>query len=337
MSNNVLIIDDSILIQKALTKLIGQNKDFCVVAAVSTGEEAIRLCKEQKPDLVFIDVMLPGMDGLETSRNIKNISPDTDICIISAYQSIKLMKEAFGLNIKAYLNKPFSAEEIHAILTEYKTKDRIDSEKVLEQIDEIVDAKDFRKVYESTREIAAVIFALTGGNKEMINSILQSVKKHLQNRYMIDAHEYARMTELFPINPELMNDEVMIEMWLSKILIFVYRYRFVERYASAKPVFEYIEGHIKEYINMTDVIENCHISQQYISRLFKEQMKMSALDYIQTRKVMMAKWYLYFGKHSTLDIAVMLGYGDAGYFAKVFKKYEKMTPYQYKTQLGERV
>lgn len=337
MDNNVLIVDDSILIQKALTKLIGQNRDFRVIAAVSTGEEAIRLCKEQKPDLVFIDVMLPGMDGLEASRKIKKISPDTDICIISAYQSIKLMKKALGLNIKAYLNKPFSPEDIHAILTEYKTKDRIDSEKVLERIDGIIDAKDFHKVYECPKEIAAVIFALTGGNKEMINSILQSIKKHLQNRYMINSYEYARMAELFPVNPELMNDEIMIEMWLSKILDFVYRYRFVERYVSAKPVFEYIEEHIKECINMTAVIENCHISQQYISRLFKEQMKMSALDYIQTRKMMMAKWYIYFGKHSTLDIAVMLGYGDAGYFAKVFKKYEKITPYQYKTQLSERV
>ena len=96
---------------------------------------------------------------------------------------------------------------------------------------------------------------------------------------------------------------------------------------------EYIDEHIKEYINMLAIVEHCHLSQQYLLRLFKDQMKMSALDYIQCRKMLLAKWYLYFEEYSTLDVASKLGYGDVGYFSKVFKKYEGMTPHQYKVNV----
>lgn len=333
----VLIVDNDILVQKALKKIIETNKGFSVVEAVSSGEEAIDYCKALSPNIIFMDIMLPGMNGLEMVKSIRENETEksgekSDICIISAYQSIEFVKEAMKLDIKEYLTKPISKQAIEEILKEYKPS-VTDYQDILVQIQEIVDAKDFRMVYDRPKEIAGEILEVLEGNKTAIAECMYSIARFLQSNYLGITFEQSQLIAQFPINENLIDDKIVIEMWLCKVLDFVYKHRFVERYASAKPVLDYIDEHIKEYISMLSIIDNCHISQQYILRLFKEQMKMSTLDYIQSRKIMLAKWYFYLGDYSTLDVAVMLGYGDAGYFSKIFKKYESMTAYQYKSNL----
>lgn len=330
--NKVLIVDDDRLNQKVLMKIIGSNKAFEVIGAVSSGEEAVDFCRSDLPDIVFMDIMLPGMNGFEAARQIKKMNPKVDICIISAYQNLNFIKEALKLNIKEYLTKPFSADAVENVLESYHAIEQ-DYREILEIVQEIVEAKDYRMVYGRIGEIVERIFRITGRKQERIVDVTYAVEKFLLNQYFVNPFEQTHIREQFPVNESMIDDEMVLEMWLSKVLDFVYRYRFIKRYVSVKPVFDYIDEHLKEYISMLSIIENCHISQQYMLRLFKEQMKISTLEYIQTRKMMLAKWYFCLGDYSTLDVAVMLGFEDAGYFSKIFKKFEQVTPYQYKSML----
>lgn len=330
--NKVLIVDDDRLNQKVLTKIIEQKKSFEVIGAVASGEEAVAFCTNNMPDIIFMDIMLPGMNGFETAKQVKKMNPKVDICVISAYQNLNFIKEALKLNIKEYLTKPFSADAVENVLAGYHAAEP-DYREILEAVQEIVEAKDYRMVYSRTGEIVERIFEATGRKPEKIVHVTYAIEKFLLNQYFVNPFEQTHIREQFPVNESMIDDEMVLEMWLSKVLDFVYRYRFIKRYVSVKPVFDYIDEHLKEYISMIAIIENCHISQQYMLRLFKEQMKISTLEYIQTRKMMLAKWYFCLGDYSTLDVAVMLGFEDAGYFSKIFKKYEKVTPYQYKSML----
>lgn len=328
----VLIADEDVLMHKALTQIINQMEGFQVIATLTSGEELVAYARENHPEIIFMDVKLYEMNGLHAAKLIKTELPETDICIISAYQHLSFVKEALKLEIKEYLTKPISAKSIRNILKEYNTVS-CDYHLILEHLKEVVDAKEYRLVYERPKQIVSEIFELTNYDKDKIAEIMLAIEKDLQGMYLENPFEQKRMTEQFPMNQNLLDDPMVLEMRITRLLDYIYKQRFMERYVSVKPVFEYIDEHIKEYISMLSIIDNCHISQQYVLRLFKDQMKMSTLDYIQNRKMMLAKWYFYFGEYSTLDVAVMLGFGDAGYFSKIFKKFEHVTPHQFKADV----
>ena len=332
MVNKVLVVDDDRLMQKTLMHIIENFDGFKVMDTLSSGEEALSYCKLYEPDIIFMDIMMPGRDGLTIAREIKQSLPNTDICMMSAYQNIDFVKNALKMGIKEYLTKPISTQMIANILNEYK-HDEDDISAIYSEIKSIIDAKDFHLVYEKPRIIASTISKTASGKKERIAEILKNIAKNLLADYLDNPYGTEHFLELYPINEHLLTDEIVIDMWLSKVIDHVYKYRFVRRYESVKLVFDFIDEHIKEYVSMLTVIENCHISQQYLLRLFKEQMKMSTLDYMQNRKIMLAKWYFYLGEYSTLDVATMLGYGDVGYFSKIFKKFEGITAYQYKNAM----
>ena len=208
-----------------------------------------------------------------------------------------------------------------------------DYSEIIKTLESITESNDFRRVYQDSELVAKDIMAASGGSNEKTAVILQIILNRMLSRYYEDPSSAGPIQDRFHINVNFLDDPIIIEMWLCNFLDFLFKQRFIDRYSSVKPVFDFIDEHIKEYINMSVITENCHLSQQYLLRLFKDRMRISAVEYIQSRKMMLAKWYLYFEEYSTLDVASKLGYVDAGYFSKVFRKYSGLTPYQYKMKV----
>lgn len=92
------------------------------------------------------------------------------------------------------------------------------------------------------------------------------------------------------------------------------------------PAVSFIHDHIKENIGLKDMAELCHLSPGYFSKLFRREMGENYSDYLQRQKVIKAKKELEGTTESITQIALNLGYQDPGYFIKVFKKYEGITP-----------
>jgi CheY-like chemotaxis protein len=83
------------------------------VKTVSSGEEAIEYLKEYGVELVLLDmVMEPGMDGLETYRNIKDIQADLRILLVSGYCENDRVNQAFALGVRGLIKKPYTVQEI---------------------------------------------------------------------------------------------------------------------------------------------------------------------------------------------------------------------------------
>lgn len=102
----VLVVEDDIALQEALKLKLGKENGIHVVTA-STGEEALAILQKETPDLVTLDILLPGMNGLSVLHamredpRLKNVR----VIIVSVSGDSKKMKEAFGLNVIAYLIK----------------------------------------------------------------------------------------------------------------------------------------------------------------------------------------------------------------------------------------
>ena len=327
---HVLIIDEDMMVRTALKKVIEKRKDFRVSAAVCNGEDALAYCKRHTPDLVFLDLKIHEQNGLDLIREIRSIHPETITCLMSVYQNLDIVREALSLNVKHYLLKPISAKGINRILDEMGTVEE-DYSALIEEFRAVVDSKDFHRVYTDSRTLATHVLDLAAGDKDVAETILKTVERELMNAYVENPFEVRQEFDCkMPINHEFLDDSVVIEMWIAGILDDIFKYRFSKRYSSVSAVLSYVDEHIKEPVVMAEIVENCHICQQYLLRIFKEQIGMSTRDYIQYRKIMLAKWYLYLGDYPTLDIAMKLGFDDSGYFAKVFKKLEHVTPYQYR-------
>jgi len=109
----VLIADDFHETRRSVRIMLSMNPDVLVVAIAKNGPEAVDLAREYHPDIVVMDINMPGMDGLTAFKKISEIYPDTGCIIISAQREIDALNKAITLGVQEYLGKPFSIEELN--------------------------------------------------------------------------------------------------------------------------------------------------------------------------------------------------------------------------------
>lgn len=106
-----LIVDDAELIRIRLKSILA--KAGCeIVAESSNGKEALELYKQKRPDLVTLDITMPGQDGIETLKQIMIEGDDVKVIIISASEQKALVMEALRARASAFIFKPFEADQI---------------------------------------------------------------------------------------------------------------------------------------------------------------------------------------------------------------------------------
>ena len=106
----VLIVDDEEGIRETLSGIF--EDEGCSIVTADSGEEALDLLKEQNPDLILLDIWLPGIDGIKTLEEIKVIRPDLPVIMISGHGNIELAVKATRLGAYDFLEKPLSLERV---------------------------------------------------------------------------------------------------------------------------------------------------------------------------------------------------------------------------------
>jgi two-component system nitrogen regulation response regulator NtrX len=106
----VLIIDDEEGIRESLSGIF-EDEGYAALTA-SSGEEALKMLREQSPDLIMLDVWLPGIDGVQTLKEIKNLKPDLPVIMISGHGNIELAVKATKTGAYDFLEKPLSLERV---------------------------------------------------------------------------------------------------------------------------------------------------------------------------------------------------------------------------------
>ena len=112
MPISVLIADDQALVREGLTLLLGQYPELEVVGAAADGESAVRMALELRPDVVLMDLVMPGMDGVDATRQVQGLLPRTQVVILSAYADDESVFAAVNAGAAGYLTKDSGAEQI---------------------------------------------------------------------------------------------------------------------------------------------------------------------------------------------------------------------------------
>jgi DNA-binding NarL/FixJ family response regulator len=111
-SIRVLIVDDHVLFAEALTTLLERNERIDVVGSATTGSDAIDQALMKDADVVVMDVGMPGVDGLETTRRLRTIKPDTRVIVLTGLTDSDLEQRAADAGASALLTKGAADREV---------------------------------------------------------------------------------------------------------------------------------------------------------------------------------------------------------------------------------
>ncbi len=108
----VMIVDDHEMVRRGASSYLEAQDDIVVVAQAGSGEEAVKLARELIPDVVLMDLVMPGMDGVEATRKIKDTTPRTQIIILTSFHQDEFIFPALQAGAISYLLKDVKASEL---------------------------------------------------------------------------------------------------------------------------------------------------------------------------------------------------------------------------------
>jgi NarL family two-component system response regulator LiaR len=191
MKTRILIADDHAMLREGMRNLLSQEKDFEMVGEAANGEEAVRLSKELKPDIVIMDIVMPKLNGVEATKQIKQVSPSTALLILTAYSDIRYIIGLLEAGACGYLLKNSPGKDvvkaIRAVRSGESVLDPEVTRKLVQRLASLSRSPDERESSSqlTAREMEILKWAAHGlSNKELSEKLfisLRTVKAHMTN------------------------------------------------------------------------------------------------------------------------------------------------------------
>jgi len=184
-----LIADDHPLVREALHRALDIEEDMKVVAEASDGEEAVKLASELKPDVVVMDIVMPKVNGIEATRKIKEIAPDTAILILTAYDDEEYVLGLLDAGAAGYLLKSARGRDLVGAIRTIRAGESVLHPNIIARllkratVTAVKENKAQGLLSERESEVLRLV-ALGMSNKEVAEELFLSqrtVKAHLTN------------------------------------------------------------------------------------------------------------------------------------------------------------
>lgn len=185
----ILIADDHTLVRETWSYILNTDERFMVVAECGSGEEAIDLAKQLRPQIVIMDINLPGMNGIEATQQIRKFSPASKILGVSLHTQPTYARKMIQKGAMGYVTKNSSREEMFKAIMEVESGKKYICEEIKNILSEQVISGDEQQNglnSLSQREIEVIAFIRRGhSSKEIADALNISVKTVEVHRYNI--------------------------------------------------------------------------------------------------------------------------------------------------------
>lgn len=168
-SINLIIVDDHQLVRDGLKSLLSSHPGIVILGEASSGSELLKLLKENQPDILMLDVSLPGMSGLDITRIISTDYPDIKVMIVSMHIAEDFIFTALKAGARGYVHKNASRQElISAIETIHEGKEYFST-----QVSDIILKSYIRKAKSGVRQESEGIDVLSQREKELLKYVAE--------------------------------------------------------------------------------------------------------------------------------------------------------------------
>lgn len=436
----ILLADDEKYDRETVKHILKDNfSEELEVYEAKNGREAIELSESIRPDMVIIDIKMPGIDGIQALKEMSSTLPNLYSIILTAYDYFDFAQEAVKINVKEYLLKPFTKEEIvekvsagirwvkkeqnkrkseiedkekiytllpvlenqlsdliindklkgvdygmylrclnmnfvnsyamvMSIKDKYAYKDINRNEKddikikIGEYIKEYINRKykcignyvfyeeltyfiqienekisDFKNLkidlaFNLRREIKKRFnVSVRAGLGETFDSVEQIVESYRQaTKCLVYNSDNVNIIYIDDVNDKLLKDQYIINVKENKS-----RNSNKIKMKLFEDVKNYIRENIETELELEKVANNFGLSVYYFSRTFKEVTGVNFSDYVNKCRIDIAKELLSSGDMNVKEVCYKVGYNDPNYFSKVFKKYEGVSPVNFKISIDK--
>ncbi len=186
---NVLLVDDHSIVRQGIRTFLETQPDLVVIGEAASGEEATQLAAELAPDVVLIDLSMPGLGGIEAIRQIKKMSPHSQIVVLTSFQEDEYIFPTLRAGALSYVIKDIQARDLADTIRQAQRGESILHPRVAARVvQELRGArKDTPNVFTelSDREMDVLrLIALGDSNATIAQKLIiseQTVKRHVSN------------------------------------------------------------------------------------------------------------------------------------------------------------
>lgn len=345
----VLIVDDEELARYALRKLFSRSfPEISVVAEAETGSEALTMAERYRPDLICMDIKIPGLNGLDASREILARLPEVKILMISAYDSFSLLQDAIRIGVNGYLLKPVKEEDFRReyIRLFQPAGNRVDGEsdpaatgrypKALERrIIKILRGGDLQELSREAPLFADIFLAEAGsGFTRYAFEFCVVVKREIEP--YLNPPAVAELSESLNALAGL-NDPRKLKEWLIRWFrrCVVLGHSDQEGDLKAR-ILRALDATPVRDVGLEQLARELEVSPQYFSSRFAELFGRNFIDEITERRLDEARRLLAESTLSVHEVGRRVGYGDGNYFTRLFRRHSGVTPSRFREQIRHR-
>lgn len=349
--HTVLIAEDEMIEREFLVNLLNRLEDFHVVAKAGDGRTAVELAFLHRPDVAFLDIRMPLLDGLAAAGKIKKALPQTFIVLNSAFAEFKYAQQGIDCGVDAYLLKPSSESEIFSLLRSRFTPRPLERD----------GQETFRSLLDAFPTEAAGNFARALETKDgaLCESVLSEIRASLGKNLSLNVYRLHVLNVLFDVMKACRlgsvsmsaADERLCDRILTRIsqtptmpeiadlanscldnILSAVRSSFRDSAAPIRRIVEFLDEHFREDVGAGDLKGLVFLSEDYVERLFRRTQRVSIQQYVNGKRLAEAERLLLQSRMTMQEISERSGFQNVSTFFRNFKKKYGLTPARYRKE-----